>query len=25
MQEGAMQSAFTAAQPHRWFLHGVYG
>ncbi|SEA41673.1 Y-family DNA polymerase [Acidovorax soli] len=25
MQEGAMQSAFTAAQPHRWFLHGIYG
>ena len=24
-QEGARQSTVTAAQPHRWFLHGIFG
>ena len=24
-QEGASQSTVTAAQPHRWFLHGIFG
>ena len=24
-QEGARQSTVTATQPHRWFLHGIFG